>query len=171
MILIRGERHEDISHIRAVIERAFGKRLEADLVDELRAGCKEFLSLVAIRDGELRGHVLFTPAGIDTGVKEIRGMGLAPVAVQPEFQRQGIGSALIREGLRILKDRNCPFVIVLGHPEYYPRFGFEPASKFGLQPQWEGIPDEAFMALILNSAVMRGVTGVARFRDEFDAAV
>jgi putative acetyltransferase len=71
----------------------------------------------------------------------------------------------------MLRDRNCPFVIMLGHPEYYPRFGFERASRFGLRSQWEGIPDEAFMVLVMEDEAMRGIEGVARYRDEFDMAM
>ncbi|MHB9029011.1 MAG: GNAT family N-acetyltransferase [Candidatus Latescibacterota bacterium] len=171
MLTIREEHPEDIPAIRLVNERAFGQPMEADLVDALRAGCDEFLSLVAVLDDRVVGHILFTPATIESNNGIVRGMGLAPAAVLPEFQKQGIGSHLIQEGLRMLRARSCPFVIVLGHPEYYPRFGFEPASKFGLRSQWEGVPDEAFMALILDEAVMEGVTGVARYRDEFDAAM
>jgi len=97
-------------------------------------------------------------------------MGLAPMAIAPERQRQGIGSRLIEAGLKVLRQQACPFVIVLGHPEYYPRFGFVPASGHGLACQWEGVPDEAFMVLILDKAFMAGVSGVARYRDEFDEA-
>ena len=93
------------------------------------------------------------------------------MAVLPQRQRQGIGSALVGRGLEILRDRCCPFVIVLGHPEYYRRFGFEPASKYGLKCQWEGVPDEAFMVLIFDKEAVAGVSGVARYRDEFDEAM
>jgi len=71
----------------------------------------------------------------------------------------------------MLLDRRCPFVIVVGHPGYYPRFGFEPASKHNLRSQWEGVPDEAFMILVLDNAVMRGVSGIVRYREEFDQAM
>ena len=101
----------------------------------------------------------------------ILGMGLAPMAVLPERQRAGIGSQLVREGLKRLRAASTPFVIVLGHPEYYPRFGFQPASRYGIQCQWEGVPDQAFMILIFHKPALRGVSGVARYRDEFDEAV
>jgi predicted N-acetyltransferase YhbS len=83
-------------------------------------------------------------------------------------QREGIGSGLVRRGLEILRARGCPFVVVVGHPEYYPRFGFERASVHGLTSQWDGIPDEAFLAILLDPAAMAGVSGVARYRSEFD---
>ena len=95
-------------------------------------------------------------------------MGLAPMAVLPDRQRQGIGSQLVRRGLDILRGRHCPFVVVVGYPEYYPRFGFEPASKLGLVSQWEGVPDAAFMAVVLDREAMVGASGVARYRDEFN---
>lgn len=95
-------------------------------------------------------------------------MGLAPTAVLPRRQRQGIGSQLVRRGLDILRERGCPFVVVVGHPEYYPRFGFEPASRHGLASQWEGVPDAAFMVLLLDVHAMAGVSGVAKYREEFN---
>ncbi len=90
-------------------------------------------------------------------------MGLGELAVLPEFQRQGVGTMLANAGLDILRGRNCPFVIVVGHATYYPRFGFRPGSQLELTCQWESIPDESFMALILDRDAMGGVTGVARF--------
>jgi putative acetyltransferase len=105
--------------------------MEADIVDALRSSCPEALSLVAIQDTHVVGHMLFTPVTID-GASIVGGMGLAPMAVLPEKQRLGIGSRLVRAGLEQLRHVGCPFVIVLGHPEYYPRFGFLPASRFGL---------------------------------------
>ncbi len=88
------------------------------------------------------------------------------MAVLPDRQRDGIGSKLVRRGLDELRERNCPFVIVLGHPEYYPRFGFEPASKRGVRCKWE-VPDEVFMILVLDEAAMAGVSGLAHYRSEF----
>ena len=104
-------------------------------------------------------------------VREINTLAFgAPMAVLPDRPRQGIGSRLVRRGLEILRERECPFVVVVGHPEYYPRFGFERASAHGLVSQWEGVPDDAFMALILDSEIMAGVTGIARYRAEFGEA-
>src|SRR5258708_11234472 len=95
-------------------------------------------------------------------------MGLAPMAVLPDRQRQGIGSELVRRGLDILRERGCPFVVVVGHPEYYPRVGFEPASVHGLASQWEAVPDAAFMVLVLDELAMVGVSGVAKYSEEFN---
>jgi putative acetyltransferase len=164
---IRFESPEDAAAVRIVNERAFGQPTEANLVDRLREICDTALSLVADDSGVI-GHILFTPVVVDSTARRVVGMGLAPMAVVPERQRHGIGSALVRRGLEILRDRGCPFVVVVGHPEYYPRFGFEPGSAHGLECQWEGVPDAAFMVAILDSNAMRGVSGVARYRAEFD---
>lgn len=166
MVIIRPERPGDSSQIRQVNELAFGQPAEADLADRLRAACAEALSFVAEDGAEIVGHILFTPVLIEGRLHV--GMGLAPMAVRPDRQRQGIGSRLVGRGLDALRERHCPFVVVVGHPAYYPRFGFEPASKHGLVSQWEGIPDEAFMVMILDERAMEGVSGVAEFRDEFN---
>ena len=171
MISVREETPEDVPTIRKVNELAFGQPQEAGIVDALRESGDDFLSLVAHCDGEVVGHILFTPVTIETARGTVRGMGLAPMAVLPERQRQGIGSALVRHGLAALRDRSCPFVIVLGHAAYYPRFGFEPASRHGIRSQWEGVPDEAFMILLVDERVMHGVSGIARYRGEFDDAM
>ena len=171
MISIRAERSDDIGAIHTINEIAFGGSAEADLVDALRIACPDALSLVAVSDDQVVGHILFTPVTLQDEPGAPRGMGLAPMAVVPERQRQGIGSLLIKAGLEILRQRACPFVIVVGHPEYYPRFGFVPASRHGLVCQWEGVPDDTFMVLILDDAPMAGVSGIARYRDEFDEAM
>jgi putative acetyltransferase len=165
--IIRPERPEDSSLIRHVNELAFGQAGEADLVEKLRQACGDALSLVA-EDDAIVGHILFTPVVVEESGRHVRGMGLAPMAVLPDRQRQGIGSQLVRRGLDILSERGCPFVVVVGHPEYYPRFGFEPASKHGLVSQWEGIPDTAFMVLVLDVHAMAGASGVAKYREEFN---
>jgi putative acetyltransferase len=171
MISIRRERPEDIAAVRAVNEAAFEQTTEADIIDALRDVCPDVLSLVAESDGEVVGHILFSPVTIEDGSQSRQGMGLAPVAVTPDRQRQGIGSELVQAGLEILRKQGCPFVIVLGHPAFYQRFGFVPASRYGLTSQWEGVPDAAFMVLVLDASSMAGVTGVARYREEFDAAM
>lgn len=171
MIKIWKECPEDAPAIRSIIERAFGQPQEADLVEMLRRGCDRLVLLVAMDEGLPVGHVLFSPAVIEAPGGVIRGMGLAPVAVLPECQRRGVGSALIREGIEKLRSASCPFIIVMGHADYYPRFGFESASRRNIRPQWEGIPDESFMLLILDEPAMRSVSGVARYRKEFDDAI
>ncbi|OPY54977.1 MAG: Acetyltransferase (GNAT) family protein [Methanosaeta sp. PtaU1.Bin112] len=174
MIFIREEGPKDIEEIRKLNEKtfmqAFGQAPEANLIDSLRKSCANILSLVAIQDDHVVGHIFLSPVKID-GDKAIEGMGLGPIAVQPELQHQGIGSQLVQVGIDMLKTRGDPFIIVLGHPEYYPRFGFERASLYGIGSQWEGVPDEAFMILVLNEEALFGACGVARFRNEFDEAM
>ncbi len=170
MVEIRRERAEDIVDIREVNERAFGQPQEADIVDKLRDNCEGLLSLVAMEEGKIVGHILFSPATIEGGQGVVNGMGLAPMTVLPEMQCRGIGTQLVRTGIQYLKKMRCPFVIVIGHPEYYPRFGFEPGSRYGIESQWEGVPDDAFMILWLDRSMANQVTGIAKYRAEFSEA-
>jgi len=171
VIEIRPEEPGDIAAIHAINKNAFGQPTEADLVDLLRVACPDAVSLVAVEDDQVLGHIFFSPVTITAETGATQGMGLAPMAVVPERQRHGIGSRLVEAGLQILREQFCPFVIVLGHPEYYPRFGFVPASQHGLTCQWEGVPDDVFMVLICDEAFMAGVSGVARYRAQFDKAM
>jgi putative acetyltransferase len=98
----------------------------------------------------------------------ITGAALGPMAVLPERQRQRIGSKLIEAGNQKLKNAGCPFIIVVGHAGYYPRFGFRPASEHGIKCQWD-VPDDVFMFLVLDQAKMEGVSGLAKYRDEFSS--
>ena len=171
MITIRPEQPGDISSVRAINETAFGQPAEANIVDSLRSACPNAISLVAVEDEKILGHIFFSPVSVSSGSRVSQGMGLAPMAVLPQRQRQGIGSMLVQAGIDAMRQRNCPFIIVLGHPEYYPRFGFVPASRHGIVCQWEGVPDGAFMVLIFDEAIMSGVSGVVRYRDEFEEAM
>ncbi len=168
MVEIRFELPKDIDEVRLLNDKAFGQPEEGRIVDKLRKSCNRILSLVAISNNKIVGHILFSPVTIETQKGVIEGMGLAPMAVLPELQNHGIGSKLVKEGLRIINNTTCPYVIVLGHEKYYPRFGFQRASKYGLTSQWEGVPDDAFMAMILNDSVMKEVSGIVRYRDEFN---
>jgi putative acetyltransferase len=167
VVTIRFERPEDAAQVRHANELAFGQAMEADLVDKLRQACTDTLSLVA-EDDTIVGYIFFTPVLVESAERRVLGMALAPMAVLPDRQRRGIGSQLVRRGLNILRDRGCPFVVLVGHPEFYPRFGFEPCSAHGITSQWEGIPDNAFMILVLDAQTMTGVSGVAKYRKEFD---
>jgi len=171
MITIRPEGPDDESGVRNVNRLAFERDEEADVVDRLRERCAQRLSLVAVDGERIVGHILFTPATIESDGKVLNGMGLAPMAVLPDSQGQGIGSALARAGLDILHQAGQPFVIMLGRPAYYPRFGFVRASTNGIACEYEGVPEEAFMILELKAGVLKGVSGVARYRPEFAAAV
>jgi putative acetyltransferase len=171
MITIRPEQLDDVAAVRAVNLKAFPRSVEADLVDKLRIACPEAVSLVAESDGKVAGHILFTAVTIQTRPREIKGMGLGPMAVLPESQNRGIGSRLVEAGLEILRQRRCLFVVVLGHAGYYPRFGFVPASRYGIRCPWDRVPDEAFMAIIFDEKAMSEVSGIVRYRDEFDEAI
>ena len=167
MITIRHEKTADRKQVYSVIENAFKRDAEAKLTDRLRQACSRHLSMVADDNGTIVGHIMFTPVRVKNG-KEAQGMGLAPMAVLPVRQRQGIGTLLVKSGLQILREKGCPFVVVLGHPDYYPRFGFKPASSFNIRSQWEGVPDEAFMVLALDNSAMLNVSGIATFSNEFN---
>jgi putative acetyltransferase len=170
MYMIRREQSQDISKIREVNRRAFGQEQEALIVDKLRESCSSILSLVAIADDQVVGHILFSPAVIETENGKLVGSGLAPVAVLPEYQRKGIGSELVQTGVARIKEGGCAYIIVLGYPEYYSRFGFEPASRFGISSEWQ-VPDEAFMILMLNKRAMKDISGVAKYREEWAEAM
>jgi putative acetyltransferase len=164
--VIRRERPSDAAAVRAINLAAFEGPAEAGIVDRIRQAGGVQLSLVAAIGSELIGHILFSE--VTVGEREAaRGMGLAPMAVLPGHQNHGIGSALVRRGLESLRADGCPFVVVLGHPAYYPRFGFAPASEHGVSSEYDGVPDEAFMLLELATGGLAGVSGVARYRPEF----
>lgn len=170
MVKIRPEQPKDVGTVRKVNEAAFEQTAEANIVDSVRAACAEAVSLVAVEDDTVVGHILFSPVIVLDGERVTSGMGLGPMAVLPERQRQGIGSLLVRTGIEALRKGDCPFVVVVGYPEYYPRFAFVPASMHSLSCQWEEVPDEAFMVAILDAGVMAEVCGTARYRDEFAQA-
>jgi putative acetyltransferase len=166
MVVVHPERTEDQAAVRFVHEFAFGRRHEADLVDLLRLRAQRFISLVAVMDGRVVGHILFTPVQIETEEGLIPALGLAPMAVLPEYQRRGIGSELVRQGLQACAQGGHPVVVVLGHPAFYPRFGFLPASRKGLHCEY-AVPDEAFMVAELSPGALQGRTGVVKYLPEF----
>lgn len=169
MIEIREETTSDQTAVRQINETAFGQAAEANIVDKLRASCDSYVSFVAVDQGTVVGHILFTPVTLGDG--SLVGMGLAPMAVLPAHQRKGIGSLLVRHGLEQMRRSGCPFVVVLGHPEYYPRFGFERASRYNLSSQWDGVPDEAFMVVVFDMGALPKDGGVVSYRGEFDEAM
>jgi putative acetyltransferase len=171
MIVIREEIPSVIPAIHRLNEEAFGQSTEANIVDRLRSSCDRLLSLVAVLDKRLVGHILFSPVVLESEGREHNGMGLGPMAVLPSLQKQGIGFRLVEEGLARMRRAGCPFVVVLGHHEYYPRFGFERASKYGVRCQWDGVPDEVFMILVDEEGAIPAEGGVIRYREEFNEAI
>jgi putative acetyltransferase len=164
LIGVRFEQAGDEPAIRETNELAFGGPLEARLVDALR-GSADYLSLVATIEDRVVGHILFTPVAIEPPADR-RIAGLAPMAVRPEHQRSGIGGQLIRAGLEACRRAGYSAVVVLGHPDYYPRFGFVPAHTFGLTCEFPS-PPEAFMALELERDALSGLRGMVRYLPEF----
>ncbi len=171
MIIIHPEEAEHAAGVYRVEEKAFGRPGEADLCVSLRRRGAATLSLVALDEGEVVGHVLFSPVTIrPENMPEGEGfaaLGMGPVAVLPDRQRQGIGSRLIRAGLEELRQMGHSAVVVLGDPRYYSRFGFEPAARFGIRFQDPNVPAEDFMVLELRRGVLEGHDGVAWYEPEF----
>jgi putative acetyltransferase len=163
---IREENLGDIPGIRAVNERAFDRPNEANLADVLRKDHACILSLVASQGEKIIGHIVFSPVRIESEKGRYFGAGLGPVAVLPDDQRKGIGTRLIEEGLRPLKKKDCPRVVVLGHPGYYPRLGFISASRYGLRCEFK-VPDEVFMVLVLTGRSALPGHGIVKFNPEF----
>lgn len=165
--VIREDRAEDGGAIRRLLELAFGGPGEADLVDALRSAGGVTLSLLALEGSTIVAQVVFSPVVVRSQKGCIDALGLGPMAVVPHRQRRGIGTELLRAGLARLRDARHRAVVVLGHPAYYPRFGFRRASELGIA--WEhAAPDEAFMALELEPKSLEGVAGVVCYRPEFD---
>lgn len=156
--------HEAVRHVN---RQAFGREDEGALVDALRENGAVICSLVAEDAGQVVGHVLYSPATLTDNDDERAVAALGPVAVLPDRQRRGIGDALIRAGLDICREQGYGLVIVLGHPTYYPRFGFRPSRPLGIR--WEhDAPEAAFMVMELQAGALDGARGVIRYRPEFD---
>lgn len=166
-LTIRPETPEEISAIYQVNQLAFDRENEARLVDNLRSNGVVTLSLVAQMDDRIVGHILFSPVTIINGDLQWNAVALGPMAVLPGFHNQGIGSVLIRTALPKLKSAGHDVVIVLGHPEYYPRFGFKPSNPFGIQ--WEvNVPEEVFMVLVLHENALKGRSGIVQYHPSFN---
>jgi putative acetyltransferase len=180
VVTVRAENLGDIAAVRRVNEIAFGGANEAALVDALRTAAEPYISLVAIESRQVIGHIFFSPVSIEsqdtvsTGRASHAGssrralaMGLAPMAVLPEHQNRGVGSLLVREGLIECKRIGCDLIVVVGHPAYYPRFGFVPANQKGLHCEYP-VPAEAFMVAELKPGALAGKQGLVKYRPEFD---
>ena len=164
---IREELPSDIEDIWFVNSNAFESDAEANMVNTLRdSGC-HFLSLVAESKDQIIGHILFTPVEL-TDNKDLNIAGLAPMAVLKQFQNKGIGSKLVNTGLEYCRKYGYDAVAVLGHPKYYPRFGFLPASKYGIQSEYD-VPDDAFMILELVPGCLNNRNGIIKYNKIFNA--
>jgi putative acetyltransferase len=164
-IIIRRETEADHEAIRHVNLLAFGQAAEGELVDLLREQGHARLSLVAELNNEVVGHILFSNIQIVSDDKIIDALALAPMAVLPKHQRQGLGSKLIHAGLEQCRQAGHCIVIVVGHPAYYPRFGFSPELAVALQSKYAG---EAFMALELVPGALDGATGEVKYPPPFE---
>jgi putative acetyltransferase len=163
---VRPEEPGDEAAVREVLLRAFEGPDEAALVDRLRSAEATSVSLVAEVEGLVVGHILFSPVEIEGLNSNATGVGLAPMAVLPTHQRSGLGSELVLAGLARCRELGELRIVVLGHPEYYPRFGFVPASTFGISSDYD-VPDEVFMAQELEPGALDGVSGTVHYRPEF----
>lgn len=168
--MIRKETIRDIQDIRKLNDLVFSGPVEGTIVEAIRKRSPEALSLVAVVDYKIVGHIFFSPVEID-GLNGIQAMGLGPMAVLPEYQRQGIGTALIIQSIKQLQELGCAVVVVLGHAEYYQKFGFSPVSRHGLKCQWDGVPDDAFMVRFLRKDYEGIASGTIRYMKEFDEAI
>ena len=167
MLTIRRETPKDIDSIRYVNEQAFGQKEEAEIIDKLRKRDVVTLSLVAVQADQIVGHILFSPVSVESEHSSFEAITLAPMAVLPEYQRKGIGSQLVRVGLEECLRLGHEIMVVLGHPDYYPRFGFVPASTYGIKCKYD-VPDEVFMALELRQGALSGRSGVVKYQPEFN---
>ena len=172
-IIIRQETEKDYEISETVVEKAFKNEVYSDhkeqfLVAKLRKSnvFVPELSLVAETNEEIVGHIMFTKLLIKDGEVKYGSLALAPVSVLPEYQNKGIGSKLILQGLKISKEMGFESIIVLGHDKYYPRFGFSPASKWGIEAPFD-VPNESFMALELEDGSLERVTGTVAYSKEF----
>lgn len=162
---IRTEQPTDIKKIRDINKKTFDTEAEARLVDALRDSKVEIISLVAEKDGQIIGHILFSPVSLNEET-DIKIMGLAPMAVLPDQQNKGVGSQLVQEGLEVCKKAGYEAVAVLGHSEYYPRFGFLPSTEFGITSEFD-VPSEVFMIKELKRGVLAGREGIISYHRIF----
>ena len=167
-ITVRDQAPGDEARVAEINRVAFPKTGGAKAFYAIReSGRPDIISLVAEVDEYIVGHILYTPVDIDRPGGGPTAMGLAELAVDPDYQRKGVGRSLHEAGIQRLSAWDCVYIIVVGVPEYYPRLGFQRGSAYGLKCQWDGIPDEAFMVLVLDPERLRNVSGVAAYTDAF----
>ena len=162
---VRREEPGDGAAVRQINEEAFGSGLEAGIVESLR-NAADTISLVATLDDQVVGHILFTPVTLEPARPHVRLAALGPMAVRPDLQRQGIGTRLVRAGLQVCAESGYAAIVVVGHPEFYPRFGFHSGAARGLRCEFP-VPDDVFMVRELEAGALQGVSGMVRYRPEF----
>jgi predicted N-acetyltransferase YhbS len=170
-IFIRKEEERDYTEVEKLLTTSFGQENESILVNRLRKN-PDFiseLSLVAEDKDTIVGYILFFPIIISSGEVHHESLALAPMAVPPDFQSRGIGKQLIQKGLIKAKEKGFNSVIVIGHPEYYPKFGFKPASKWDIKAPFN-LPDNVFLALELKDRALKNVAGTVQYPVEFNDA-
>jgi len=169
LLTVRPQTPGDAAAIRRVNEAAFGGTVEADLVEKIHSRQAFTLSLVATGEDGVVGHILFSLVTIESESLSFTAVSLGPMAVLPAHQGRGIGSQLVRAGLEECQRLGHEIVVVLGHPDYYPRFDFVPASTYGVKCEYE-VPDEAFMVAELREGALVGRSGTVKYQPEFNEA-
>jgi putative acetyltransferase len=170
LLQIRQETAEDIVSVHNINAEAFKREEEAVLVDKMREHGVLAISLVAVENGTLVGHIAFSAVEITSEQQSFSGLTLAPVAILPAYQNRGIGSMLVKAGLEECRKLGYEIVFLVGHPEYYPRFGFVPVKAKGFECEYE-VPDEAWMVIELREDALEGRQGKVTFQPEFKEAV
>lgn len=170
MLTIRPETPKDRASIHYVNQEAFGRNQEADLVDKLRKRGVLTISMVAVQETAVVGHIAFSPVEIASEKSSFGALTLAPVAVLSIHQNKGIGSKLVTAGLEECRRLRHEIVVLAGHPNYYPRFGFVRAYAKGIECEFE-VPDEAWMIVELKQDALVGRQGKVRFQPEFREAM
>jgi putative acetyltransferase len=168
MVEVRTEVPEDYPAVHEAHVRAFGGDAEARLVELLRDRGNAAVALVAVVDGQIVGHIVFSPVTVAQAPDDCRAVGLGPMAVLPEFQNRGIGSQLVTEGLEACRRAGYAVAVVLGHTNYYPRFGFSRAKDHGLQSEYNA--PNAFMVMELTKGMLQQIAGLVEYVAEFRGA-
>jgi len=166
-MIIRAESESDYKFIRTINIKAFPSSAEADLVEKLRCANIDIISLVAEQGNKFVGHIFFSPVTLENDDSGLRIIGLGPMAVLPEYQNKGIGSELVNEGLKVSKDKGYDAVVVLGHPEYYPKFGFKSSKSFGIKSEYD-VADDTFMVKELKKGILKGKHGTVKYHPFFN---
>ena len=165
---IRVEKPIDIEKIWRINAEAFGTEEEANLVNVLRNSDLSYISLVYEENHELIGHIFFSPVELVGNNSGLRVIGLAPMAVIPEMQNKGIGSLLVKAGIQQCIAEDYDVIVVLGHPKFYPKFGFVPSVNYGIKSEYE-VPEDVFMVLELKENTLQGRQGTVKYHEAFSS--